>query len=387
MVLRMTDGQIKPLHDKPVHVLHVASGDLWAGAEAQVFYLARAQHGAGRCSVRVALFNDGELARRLKQAGVPVCVLDEARLSGLALLFRLRALIRTEKITLVHTHRMKENVLGGWAARLCPGVMSVRTVHGADEFRATRLPPHKRLYRLLDRWTGRLLQRRIVAVSHDLGERLMHTFPAGKVRVVENGIDVEAVQAAAQKKVRLPVPETVLKVAFAGRLVPVKRVDLFLEVAAAVAKKEGDACHFYLFGDGPGEGLARRRIEELGIGGITHMLGHRDDLPACLARMDLLLITSDHEGLPMVLLEALCLQVPVVAHGVGGIPAVLEGVGTVLPDQRVGGFADAVRERLHEPERFMNRARMGAEAVAGRYRSETVAARYLDLYAEAAGGA
>src|SRR5277367_5793662 len=115
-----------------VRVLHIISGDLWAGAEAQAFTQLSALHEAN-VTVAAALLNEGELAARLRARGVPVTVLDESRLSGTGILLALRRLMREWRPDIVHTHRTKENILGSLANRLAGNVPSVRTVHGASE--------------------------------------------------------------------------------------------------------------------------------------------------------------------------------------------------------------------------------------------------------------
>src|SRR5690625_4675640 len=107
-------------------VLHIASGDLWAGAEVQVCNLACAQHQQG-VQVEVILFNPGELEARLRQAGVSVAVYNERRYSALALSWRLLRHMQRSRPDVVHTHRHKENVLGSAVARLV-SASSLRTV-------------------------------------------------------------------------------------------------------------------------------------------------------------------------------------------------------------------------------------------------------------------
>lgn len=376
-----------PRSNQPLKVMHVASGDLWAGAEAQVFYLATALNRLPEVRVEVVLLNPGELQRRLEDAGVTVTVLDEARHSSLGILTRLCRRVRRVRPDIVHTHRHKENVLGGVAALLAPGARSLRTVHGSDEHLTGRLPWRRRASRLLDRMAGRLLQRRVVAVSEPLGEVLRRRFPAGRVVVIENGIDVDDVRRRGQVPVDLPGPDAGVRVAFVGRLVPVKRLDLFLEIAAEALRRAPKEFRFFVVGDGPAREDARRRADALGLDAAVTWLGFTPEAPTYLAKMDLMLVTSDHEGLPMNVLEALCLGVPVMAHAVGGIPEVLEHgkAGTLVEGQSVARYADLLVAFRRDPRPFRAMADHGRAAVAARYGADRVAARYRDLYRELAG--
>src|ERR1700674_592617 len=97
----------EPAERVTLHILHVASGDLWAGAEAMLQTLAEAQHRL--CGVRVTavLLNDGQLADELRRSGAEVIILPERTLNPLQLLARLIRVIRRVKPDVVHTHRFK----------------------------------------------------------------------------------------------------------------------------------------------------------------------------------------------------------------------------------------------------------------------------------------
>ena len=154
--------------ESPPHIIHIASGDLWAGAEVQLFTLAKALDQSSNARVGVVLMNHGELEKRLIQQEIPVTVLDETKLNGFQILWHLVQLLKKQKPDLVHTHRIKENILGSLAALFSGNIPSLRTVHGAPEHSSGWVKPHKQLFYSLDKLTGHYLQQRIVAVSNDL---------------------------------------------------------------------------------------------------------------------------------------------------------------------------------------------------------------------------
>jgi L-malate glycosyltransferase len=328
-------------HSRPLRVLHVISGDLWAGAEVQAFTLLCCLHDAG-VEIHAALMNDGELARRLRARNVSVRIFDETQLNGLQILRRLGKYMLELRPDVVHTHRTKENVLGSIANRLTHDAPSLRTVHGASEHAPSGLRGlPKRLFNTLDRWCGVHLQRRVIAVSSDLAAKLAVDFPRDRIVVVHNGVDVAAVRGqvhAVDYRERMP---QAVHVGIAGRLVAVKRVDLFLEIAALLRRNSPDRdWRFHVFGDGPLRESLAGRSRSLGIDDVTIFHGHRADIVACIAALDVLVMCSDHEGLPMVLLEAMAVGTPIVAHAVGGMPEVLSG------------NASAFLVRQHEPEAY-----------------------------------
>jgi glycosyltransferase involved in cell wall biosynthesis len=337
-----------------LRILHIASGDRWGGAEAQLFTLLSQLQRDAALEVRAVLLNDGELAARLRERGLTVTVFDENRLGGLAVLRHLRQLMRAWRPQIVHTHRQKENVLGAIANRFSVRAPSVRTTHGAPEH-----PPqgirqlHKRLFHRLDDWCGRHWQDRVIAVSQDLAGQLRERFPAAHIATIENGVDIEAVQAAiAPVDFRQREPDA-LHIGLVGRLDPVKRVDLFLAMAALLLKEQPQRrWRFHIFGDGKLRPALEAQAQALGVVPATIFHGHRTDIVPCLAGLDALVMCSDHEGLPMTVLESIVAGTPVVAHAVGGITNVLanETGGSLVHDHSPPGYAGALLALLHNPQ-------------------------------------
>ena len=325
-------------------VLHVISGDLWAGAEAQACTLLASLQKEPGVEVAAALLNEGELARRLRSHGIPVSLFSERQTGPVRIVCGLRKLIREWQPDVVHTHRFKENILGCVANLLSRNVPSVRTVHGACEHAAGGIG--KRTLRYLDVFCGRHLQQRIIAVSLDLAEKLAHDFPVDKIAVIENGVDVEAVRAQLTPVAFRTNEPTATHVGIVGRLVPVKRVDLFLDVARTlVARDPARQWRFHVFGDGP---LRASLVARANAQDRVTFHGHRDDSIACIAGLDVLVMCSDHEGLPMTLLEALAVGTRLVAHGVGGIPAVIGSRHdcAIVDQHDAEGYATAILKLL-----------------------------------------
>lgn len=96
------------------NVLHIASGDLWAGAEVQMFTLARALQNDLNIRVNVVLLNHGKLEHELRMAGIRTIVLDESKFNSVRILCQLVRTIRELRPDVIHTHRLKENILGSF---------------------------------------------------------------------------------------------------------------------------------------------------------------------------------------------------------------------------------------------------------------------------------
>src|SRR6478672_7766788 len=154
-----------------MRITHLASGDLWAGAENQLHNMVLAMHRTSDVDIDVILLNEGLLADRLRQAGVPVTVFLESQLGALRLLAGIRRHLSARRTHVLHTHRYKENVLGALAATLAPGTRSTRTLHGAPEFSAPIWQPRKKVPQILDWLAARFMQFPVICVSSELRDR------------------------------------------------------------------------------------------------------------------------------------------------------------------------------------------------------------------------
>ncbi|SNB55496.1 Glycosyltransferase involved in cell wall bisynthesis [Marinobacter sp. es.042] len=327
-------------------VTHVVSGDLWAGAEVQVYNLCEALLTSNQVLPTAVVFNDGILHEKLQKLGIPVTLADETRLGPIAIARAIAAHCREHRTGIVHTHGFKENVLGILGKELAGVPASVRTVHGNPETAFTLKRPHKWLIQKLDVMLGRLRQQAIIAVSTQLEERLEKLFP-GKVHKIFNFIDVDNIRR--QWKRRAETNAERPRIGIVGRLVPVKRIDIFLKTIALL-NQQGLECEGVVIGGGPMEAELKQLANELGIADKIAFMGFVSPPAAEMTKLDVLLMPSDHEGLPMTLLEALALEVPVVSHDVGGIPEVLGngGCGWLVKDHSPEGYTRALKQVFTE---------------------------------------
>ncbi|GAA1920170.1 hypothetical protein GCM10009737_22100 [Nocardioides lentus] len=208
--------------------------------------------------------------------------------------------------------------------------------------------------------------------------------PARKVRIVHNGVDVEAFgrpeHAAAGRAVRtgLGLGPDDLVVTILAALRPEKDHELFLRAAQQVAGRVS-AARFLVVGDGARRADLERLAVELGLGDRVVFAGHRTDVPQVLAASDVVVLSSwTVECFPVSLLEAMASRVPAVATDVGGVAEiVVEGVtGHVVPSRRPEPLARRVAELLADP------ARRRAYGAAARTRVEehfTLARNVTDL--------
>jgi glycosyltransferase involved in cell wall biosynthesis len=358
-----------------MRVLHVVSGDLYAGAERIVEELAVAQHSCLKMQVFAAVLNEGRLAHNLRQAGVDTHVFDEQTLGTAALLVALRRCITITRPDVVHTHRFKENVLGGLTA--VGSAASIRTVHGAPEFSRSRTL-RDRLVDTLDRFVATRLQRRIVCVSRELCDRLSANYPRGSLETIVNGIDGARVRAAAAASV--PALAGEVRVGVFARLVPVKRIDVAVDVVSRARQQLGTDVTLHIFGDGPLESALRSAAA--GARGIIFH-GTTQQAPAYMRQMHALLMTSSHEGLPVAALEAMALSVPVVATRTGGLPHLLADgdCGWLVDANDADGYVRALVEAVSLTQERSMKVAAARERVGREFGATRMAEDYFRIYA------
>lgn len=364
-----------------MRVLHIASGDLWGGAEAQLCSLVTELYQFRDVTVQVVLFNHGLVEQRLRSAGISVQIIDEARMSPIQLLWRVIVFIRSWRPDLVHTHGYKECIFGSLATMASRRIFRLRTVHGWVESH----PRFWHVKKLLVRGAELVMlawQHTVIAVSDELRSRLTVIVNPRKIVVIENGIDLDEMRQVAKRGERSGKRRGEIHVAIIGRLVRVKRVDLFLRVCKLLRAQYGSELTCLVIGDGPLMEEIREQVRTLGLEHQTILTGFVHDISTRLMDIDVLLITSDHEGLPMVLLEAMAMGVPVVAHAVGGIVAALEGgaCGWLVSRQDPENYYMAAKDVIENKTDIKKRVTRARDRVINFYSGHQTAQRYWELY-------
>jgi glycosyltransferase involved in cell wall biosynthesis len=356
-------------------IMHIISGDLWAGAEAQAYTLLK--HLPPSLNLHVVVMNQGELAERLKQLNMVVSVLPETQLSSGTIVRRLVQLIWEFKPDVIHTHRQKENILGNLANFIAfpfssRRPKSIRTTHGAPE----SIPNGKQKIQLwLDSWIGIHLQQAIIAVSSDLAQKLTSIFPAEKIYIIHNGVDCTELRANITEADFKKAAPNIKHIGIIGRLEPVKRIDIFLEMAALLLKDQAhvNSLQFHIIGDGSLRLAMEQHAKVLGLDSHVRFHGYRSDIPACIFSLDIIVMCSDHEGTPMTALEALALGKPLVAHDVGGLHELLMAQPDLLVfDHAPISYARAVNKFLT--------INLSKPALDERYTAESNARNMLSIY-------
>lgn len=222
------------------------------------------------------------------------------------------------------------------------GVPVVLSARGTDvHLIATMRGPRERILRAC------LGASSVVAVSHALARHLVEIgVPEGKVRVVQNGADVESFAPPPGPPQRKLAPGRVLL--GVGRLVPQKGFHLAIDALAALLPKYPDL-QLVLAGSGSERDALARQAARLGVGERVRFLGEvvHEEIPRLLWGSDRLVLPSFREGHPNAVVEAVAAGVPVVATAIGGIPEIVdEEVGEIAERPEAGAFARALERSL-----------------------------------------
>jgi glycosyltransferase involved in cell wall biosynthesis len=203
-----------------------------------------------------------------------------------------------------------------------------------------------------------------------------------KIRVLPNVIDLaefdEHVSHGVAQPVRIERP-TIVAI---GRLVPEKRLDKYLK-ALALARREICTLKGLLIGDGPERARLESLANDLGLlpDGLL-FLGRRTDVPALLCQTNMLVLSSDHEGFPNVLLEAMAARLPVITTPAGDAGAVVQdGVtGYVVPFDDVEGMAERIIRLAKSPALCFQLGSAGRQRVEQLYSFDGMAEHLLSIY-------
>lgn len=361
------------------HVAHVLSSFGMGGQERVAFDLAVSQLRAGWevTALSLAPPPDGPLAAEFAAAGARVERVARPR-PGVdpVLIVRLARWLRSNGVKLVHTHNRMALIYGAPAARLA-GAAVVHTKHGNNPRGGTRL--------VAGNLAGRLVHA-FVAVSEETAAfaRKRREVDERRLRVITNGIELSRFHPdpAARERVRaeLGIPADAWVVGTVGRVAAEKNHS---RLVRAVAPLLGPGARLIVAGDGPLLPPLRELAGSLGITPFAHLLGVRRDVPAVLPALDVFAMSSDTEGLPLVVLEAMATGLPVVSTAVGGIPNVVdEGqTGLLVPPADEQALRDRLARLKDDPAESRAMGARARDAAVTRYSAERMQRDYLELYA------
>ena len=283
-------------------------------------------------------------------------------------------------IAIVHAHGYKADFYALFAT-LHTGRKRVATIH--PWLMESNCMSSAKFYMALDKALLRSFHR-IVAISDEMRDEVVRDgMKPGRVATIENGIDLQRFAATpnvASARRDFGIPAGARVIGAVGRLSKEKGHAVLLAAAKSLVGKFPDLC-FMLVGDGPEREKLTQEVAALGLQKNVIFTGVCSDIPKALAAMDIFVLPSLTEGLPMALLEAMAAKKVIVATAVGSIPRVIRNQenGVTVPPNDTPAIAQALADLLRDPQTALRFADRAYDAVQP-FSAETMGKQYVKLY-------
>ena len=346
----------------PLKILHVVDSLEFGGLERVVTDLAKAQQSRGH---EVAVFSISPTVGFLPElldAGIPVEVGGKSRGFDLNVLGKLRRMIVSRKVRVVHAHNFVPNY---YSATALMATGQRRTLVGTCHDMGMRLSNRKLrwMYRL-----SLLRTARLAMVGQQVHERYVGSgwIGANRAETVLNGIPVQSFKGTAQRSAvarqRLGLSASIPVIGCVGRLVPLKNQRLLIEILPALLRVH-PTLKLVVVGYGELEASLRELASSTGVTNEVLFLGQRADVSDLLPAFDIFALPSRTEGLSIALLEACATGLAVVATAVGGNPEIIhhDETGLLIPVDDADALRQALMSLLNDPAL---RVRLGTSASA-----------------------
>ncbi|ACM21308.1 glycosyltransferase [Geotalea daltonii FRC-32] len=363
-------------------VLHLIASHKIGGAERLLIAFAQAVD-LNRFDVVLGIFvrpdHENDLlwqeAKKLKIPLEPVVIRSAFDFNQLHDIY---AIIKKHKPDVIHTHGYKTNILAFLFAKLF-NIKAVSTVHGG--LHAERL-----ITRFLY-WVNLQCLRRfdkIIAVSDAVKSGLEKCgIGADKITVIKNIPAVSSCRSPVTTSARskLGIPPQAKLVGFIGRLEKVKGGAQFIDAALSALETRSDL-YFIIIGDGSQKAVLEESVAKSGHSAHFRFAGFISDPTEVFSSLDLYVLSSLDEGIPLTVLEAMCLGVPVIATRVGGVPEVIsDGInGILLPPDDAPAMAAAISNILTDDTVRNSMVSRAKKDIAAKYDVGTWIAKIESLY-------
>ncbi|MFW6253366.1 MAG: glycosyltransferase, partial [Chitinivibrionales bacterium] len=330
------------------------------------------------CSV-LCLRRSGPLQDELAEQGIEVMCLARGSEKPDRLAFlKVARILRRQRIDVIHTHNT-EPLIDGTMGAILAGVKTIVHTDHARRF------PDKHRYMVAENILSNFIYR-MIGVSEDTSHNLRYfeKISPRRLMTIPNGIDpAPYVERVDHAKIRqtLGVPRWAPLIGTVARLSGEKAIDKAIEAFAIVSHTIPEA-RFIIVGEGPCESELRTKTRELGLQEKVIFAGRHSKVAPILAIMDLFVLSSTREGLPMAVLEAMAAGCPVVAFAVGGVPSAVEHArsGYLVAPGDIKGMAGQIEMLLQHPVLARGFGEYGRRLFARRFSAEPMTRAYERLY-------
>lgn len=358
---------------QPIRIQYIIATLDRAGAEGQLAaLLTRLDRERFEPNLTV-LTRGGPHEEELTAAGIPYEILGKRSKLDPALVFRVAARLRRFRPQILHTWMFTANAFGRAAAILSRVPIRVTSERAVDTWKTW---PYHFTDRLLAPWTTCT-----VANANSVREFVNEKsrLPLQRIRVIPNGVDYKRFEPRRHER-----GEEVVFCSI-GRLTLQKRMDLIIR-AIGKLRDRGANCRLNIVGQGPLKEELQALIDELQLAGAVELCGVFEDVREILNASDVFVLSSDWEGMPNVVLEAMASGLPVVATAVDGSTELVatDQTGLLVPAGDIDALATSMQRLAESAEMREQFGKAGRQRTETEYSMERMVERYEELYEELA---
>lgn len=284
---------------------------------------------------------EGPFTQELEKIGIPFfCVPELVReispFWDVKALFHLVSIFRKYHFDIVHTHSSKTGILGRFAGYLASVPIIIHSVHGYA-FPAAKVGFQRKFYLLLE-WVSAWFTDEFVLLNNNDFKITLHHLrvPIQKLHLIPNGVNEDKFSIFSHEKRKfirresLRLNEGEVAIGMVGRLWEQKNPECFVKAAIKLIQNGLTNIKFYLIGDGERKKNLEILIKESGLESEIQLLGWRNDVDKILGALDIFVLPSLWEGMPLAVLEAMSMSLPVVVSRIPG--------NTDLVDDGIEGY-------------------------------------------------
>ena len=355
-------------------ILYVITGLAQGGAERVVCDLADKMHKKGN-QVKIAYLT-GEILTSPVYSDIELIKINLNSILSLPLAYIcLLRLIKEYQPDVVHAHMVHANILSRLIRTTTPMTKLICTAHNSNEGGCIRKLAYRITHNLADLTTN---VSRTAVSSFEIDRAV----PKGGMKCVYNGVDFDSFiyNSSAREEI---IKELTLKIdrkiiLAVGRFNEQKNYPNLLKAVSYLKKQNTEDFFLLIAGDGELRTEIEALIVELDINDEVIVLGRRNDVATLMSACDVFVLSSDYEGLPTVLIEALACQAQVVSTDVSGVREIVGKYGKIVPTKNPISLADAIKERLQNS----NKNVFAHQHVKNKFDLDLISDKWLKIYNE-----
>lgn len=339
------------------------------------------------CSMRRA---ESLAKREAEKSGIKVIELHMGSVFDFSVLPKLYQILKKEKIDILHNFGFRPEIYGGITGKLakCKGILTTILHNPTQDIILDYGFFIGSIMNFLRCLFSYFCEDKIVAISNDAKAGLLKLhFPKNKIKVIYSTIDEKSLSKTNidRQKIleKFGLKSNEFIVGTLSALKPRKDILTLLDAAKIVVMKFPNI-KFLIIGKGPQKEKLQKRVKVLKLENHVIFRDFIEEVSEAYAIFDLLVLSSLTEGLPATLLEAMYLEIPIVATNVGGVPEIIEnGIsGILVPPQNPKILAEAIIKIYKNPNLAKSMAQKAKEKFEKCFTLDKMGKEYENIYKE-----